>query len=95
MIGGVQRLALWANENPGDFFKLYAKMMPSTSINFGDNSVVQIVHAIGPTPLDVHPGGDGQVEGRLREDMDGLPNSADVQRGGEDGYLSVDRNTLG
>ena len=28
MIGGVSRLAWWANENPGEFFKLYSKLMP-------------------------------------------------------------------
>lgn len=28
MIGGVPRMALWAHENPGDFYKLMAKMLP-------------------------------------------------------------------
>lgn len=55
MIGGVQRLALWANANPDKFYPLYAKLMPSTSINIGDNAVIQVVHAIPPTPLDQHP----------------------------------------
>lgn len=54
-IGGVQRLALWANANPDKFFPLYAKLMPSTNISFGDNTVLQIVHALPPTPLDQHP----------------------------------------
>ncbi len=56
MIGGVQRLALWANENPDKFFPLYAKLLPATTINFGDNALIQIVHAIPPTPLDDHDG---------------------------------------
>jgi hypothetical protein len=55
MIGGVPRLALWANANPDKFFPLYAKLMPSTSINIGDNAQVQIVHALAPTELDRHP----------------------------------------
>lgn len=55
MIGGVQRLALWANQNPDKFFPLYAKMMPSTSIQFGNNTVQQIFHALPPTALDNHP----------------------------------------
>lgn len=54
-IGGVQRLALWANANPDKFYPLYARMMPSTNINFGDNTVIQVVHALPPTPLDQHP----------------------------------------
>jgi hypothetical protein len=55
MIGGVQRLALWANANPDKFYPLYAKLMPSTSIQIGDNSQVVIQHAIPRTPLDEHP----------------------------------------
>lgn len=54
-IGGVSRLAIWANANPDKFYPLYAKLMPSTSISIGDNSIVQIVHALPPTPLDQHP----------------------------------------
>lgn len=55
MMGGVQRLALWAHANPDKFYPLYAKLMPSTAINFGDNAQVQIVHALPPTHLDKHP----------------------------------------
>jgi hypothetical protein len=71
MIGGVQRLALWANANPDKFYPLYARMLPSTSINIGDNANVQILHALAPTQLDQHPdrppesgnpGGGDQVE---------------------------------
>lgn len=28
MIGGVSRFALWADQNPSDFYKLYARMLP-------------------------------------------------------------------
>lgn len=27
-LGGVERLVEWANEQPGEFFKLYAKLLP-------------------------------------------------------------------
>jgi hypothetical protein len=54
MIGGVQRMALWANANPDKFYPLYTKLLPSTAIQIGDNSVVTIQHAIPPGPLDVH-----------------------------------------
>lgn len=30
LIGGVPRLALWADKNPSAFFALYSKMIPST-----------------------------------------------------------------
>lgn len=67
MIGGTQRLALWASANPDKFYALYSKLLPSTSIQIGHGGVVQIIHAIAPTPLDEHPeadvssGGDDQV----------------------------------
>lgn len=28
-IGGVERMATWAREEPGEFYKLYAKMLPA------------------------------------------------------------------
>lgn len=55
MIGGVSRLALWANKNPDKFYPLYARLMPSTAINIGDNAQVLIQHAIPPGALDEHP----------------------------------------
>lgn len=55
MIGGVQRLALWANRNEDKFYPLFAKLMPAQSVHIsGDNNVVQVVHAIAPTELDNH-----------------------------------------
>lgn len=61
IMGGTTRLALWANHNPDKFFPLYAKLLPSTSINFGTSGVPTIEHAIPPTPLDQHPGSEAQV----------------------------------
>lgn len=31
LIGGTPRLAIWADENPTEFFRLYAKLMPKES----------------------------------------------------------------
>ena len=31
LIGGVPRLALWANNNPTEFYKLFGKMLPSAT----------------------------------------------------------------
>ena len=31
LLGGTTRLALWANENPGEFYKLFGKLLPSSS----------------------------------------------------------------
>ena len=63
MIGGVQRLALWANANPDKFYPLYARMLPSTTINIGEGSNVQIVHSLAPTELDRHPTGPVETGG--------------------------------
>ena len=55
MIGGVERMALWANQNPDKFYVLYSKLLPSTAINIGQAGLVVIQHSIAPTPLDQHP----------------------------------------
>jgi len=44
MIGGVTRLALWANENPGEFFKLYSKLLPSTNLNIVQRLPDEMAH---------------------------------------------------
>ena len=31
MIGGTMRLALWANENPTEFYRLFGKLLPSAT----------------------------------------------------------------
>jgi hypothetical protein len=31
MIGGVPRLALWADEHPSEFFAMYSKLLPSAA----------------------------------------------------------------
>ena len=55
LIGGVNRLTMWANANPGEFYKLYTKLMPASTINIGVGERTIIEHAIGPTALDIHP----------------------------------------
>lgn len=54
MIGGVSRMALWANENPDKFYPLYSKLLPSTAIQIGEAANVTIIHSIGKTELDNH-----------------------------------------
>lgn len=56
IIGGVNRLALWANANPEKFYPLWTRaLMPSTSVSVhGDNTKVEIVHSLPATPLDDH-----------------------------------------
>ena len=49
LIGGVPRLALWADANPGDFYKLYGRLLPASSTNELDGPQELIVkHAIPP-----------------------------------------------
>jgi len=56
IVGGTTRLALWANENPGEFYKLYARLLPSQAQIIGSPVRPQIIHAIPPSVLDNHPG---------------------------------------
>jgi hypothetical protein len=53
LIGGTPRLALWANENPTEYFKLYAKLAPrqleqETKLDGG----IKIVHVLPRGKLD-------------------------------------------
>jgi len=53
MIGGVPRLALWANENPGEYYKLYSKLLPSQAADDLDTAKeMTIRHVIPRSKLD-------------------------------------------
>ena len=53
LIGGVPRLALWAHSNPSDFFKLYARLLPSqASSALGESNELIIKHVLPRGPLD-------------------------------------------
>lgn len=53
LIGGTTRLTLWANQNPDKFYPLYAKLMPSTAINFNADGNQLIVEHSFPAPPQV------------------------------------------
>jgi hypothetical protein len=50
MIGGVDRLALWADANPGEFYKLFGKLMPPANSGLLDGNREFIVRHILPAP---------------------------------------------
>lgn len=53
LMGGVPRLAVWGHQNETDFFKLYARLLPSqASSALGESNVMRIEMAISPGPLD-------------------------------------------
>jgi hypothetical protein len=53
LVGGVPRLAVYANENYGDFIKLYSKLLPSqASSALGESTDLTIRHVIPRTELD-------------------------------------------
>lgn len=51
LIGGTTRLALWADENPTEFFKLYGKLMPKQEETTHDGGLT-IRHILPRGPLD-------------------------------------------
>jgi hypothetical protein len=55
MIGGVPRMALWADRNPDKFYALYSRLLPSAAVSIGTAGAVIIEHALAPTELDRHP----------------------------------------
>ena len=53
LIGGVPRLALWADANPSDFFKLYSRLLPSQSSSaLGESNELVIKHVLPRGRLD-------------------------------------------
>ena len=49
MIGGVPRLAVWADNNPSDFFKLYGRLLPASSTTELDGpQEILVRHALAP-----------------------------------------------
>lgn len=55
IVGGVPRLALWADKNLGEFYKLLGKQVPGlvqNAINVRANGNVTIISAIPASPLD-------------------------------------------
>jgi hypothetical protein len=52
-VGGVSRLALWADANPEEFFKLYARLLPPASHpDLDGNREFVVRHILPPTALD-------------------------------------------
>lgn len=64
MIGGIPRLALWADANPGEFYKIYGRLLPSqASAELGEDTEITIQHALPPpeyNPAIEAPNGDDQ-----------------------------------
>lgn len=55
MIGGVSRLALWGDENPSEFYKLYARLLPSSASDELDRAEkVIVIHALAEPGYDPH-----------------------------------------
>lgn len=53
LIGGVSRLAIWADANPTEFFKLYGRMLPTgTSVDLNAKGEITFKHVLPPSKLD-------------------------------------------
>ena len=64
MIGGVDRLALWADQNPSEFYRLYGKLLPPSNADIMDGNREFIVRHVLPQPL-------GELVGSLLAHPDG------------------------
>lgn len=77
LIGGVPRLAVWADENPDDFYKLYGKTLPQQIQASIDGKIQCIIRpALPPSPLD----------GEYHEIQSGA--DRDLRSGGSEGTLT-------
>ena len=53
LIGGTPRLALWADENPTEFYRIYAKLLPKqTEAEVTTSGDMTIRHVLPRGPLD-------------------------------------------
>lgn len=49
MVGGTPRLAVWADQNPSDFFKLFGRLLPASSTTELDGpQEILVRHALPP-----------------------------------------------
>lgn len=54
LIGGTPRLAIWADTNPSEFYRIWSKLCPKDISQTLENSgEVRIVHVLPPGKLDV------------------------------------------
>jgi hypothetical protein len=51
LIGGTPRLAIWADENPTEFYRIYSKLMPKEQHNQTDGEMI-IHHVLPKSALD-------------------------------------------
>ena len=55
MIGGVSRLAMWGDENPSEFYKLYSRLLPSSaSDEMNRAEKVIVIHALAEPGYNPH-----------------------------------------
>jgi hypothetical protein len=48
-IGGVERLSSWAEENPGEFYKLYGRLIPTEITGAGGEPLAPpVIHVVAP-----------------------------------------------
>ena len=53
LIGGVPRMAYWADTHPTEFYKLYARLLPSQATKDVDDTAQRvIIHAVPRSELD-------------------------------------------
>jgi len=53
MIGGVPRLAHWADDHPTDFYKLYARILPGeVGQHVSHDGEIRVLHSVPRGPLD-------------------------------------------
>lgn len=51
-IGGENKLAKWAMENPDEFYKLCGRLIPTELTGSGESGIIEIVHRIKQSELD-------------------------------------------
>jgi hypothetical protein len=63
LIGGQPAFALWAAQNPGEFYKLYSRMLPQQNNVLNSSGPLTIITGVPDSPLDTPVGGGHIIDG--------------------------------
>jgi hypothetical protein len=71
LVGGVPRLALWADKNPTEFYRIFGKLLPTSSQqDIVAKGEFRIITALEASPLDEIPS-DEVTDGEFEEKRSG------------------------
>jgi hypothetical protein len=66
LTGGQPRMALWADQNYGEFMKIYARLLPQQNPMISATGPLTIITGVPDSPLDTPVGGGHIIDGVVK-----------------------------